>query len=77
METAADGYQLTRMDRKLIQLTQEGLPLVSRPFDVLALELGITSSEVQARFARMQAFGSCDGLRLYPITTASATKPTV
>lgn len=56
-ETAADGYQLTRMDRKLIQLTQEGLPLVSRPFDVLALELGITSSEVQARFARMQAFG--------------------
>lgn len=57
LPSEADSYQLTRMDRKLIQLTQEGLPLVSRPFHQLADQLGVTASEVQARFARMQAFG--------------------
>ena len=40
-------------DRRLIVATQGGLPLVARPYHVLAERLGIPPAEVQARLARM------------------------
>ncbi len=44
-------------DRRLIELTQAGLPLVSRPYHALARELGTDAEEVMRRFRRMQDLG--------------------
>lgn len=44
-------------DRRLIQATQAGLPLVARPFDALAETLSVPAEEVMARFARLRAVG--------------------
>lgn len=44
-------------DRRLIQATQGGLPLVARPFEALAERLGIPADEVMARLARLRALG--------------------
>lgn len=41
------------LDRRLILATQAGLPLVPRPYDVLAAQLGMTADEVQRRLAAM------------------------
>ncbi len=41
------------IDEQLVRLTQEGLPLVPRPWDVLGWRLGITPAEVRARLQRM------------------------
>ena len=46
------------VDRRLIVATQEGLPLVSRPYHALAATLGIPVAEVQARLAAMLAEGT-------------------
>ncbi|WLQ17265.1 Lrp/AsnC family transcriptional regulator [Hahella aquimaris] len=48
---------LAPLDRQLILLTQDGLPLVPRPFDALATTLGVSADEVKARFERMLANG--------------------
>lgn len=44
-------------DRKLVELTQAGLPLVSRPYDEIAQSLGIETSEVISRMKKMQDSG--------------------
>jgi len=44
---------LDDMDRRLILATQAGLPLVPRPYDVLAAQLGIEPDEVRRRLAAM------------------------
>ncbi len=44
---------LDAVDRSLIQLTQEGLPLSKRPYHELAAILEISTQEVQTRLARM------------------------
>ena len=41
------------VDRRLIVATQAGLPRVSRPYDALALELGIAADDVLRRLQRM------------------------
>jgi DNA-binding Lrp family transcriptional regulator len=41
------------LDRRLVLVTQAGLPLVPRPYDVLAEQLGISPGEVRARLADM------------------------
>jgi DNA-binding Lrp family transcriptional regulator len=45
------------LDRRLIQATQAGLPLVERPYHALAGELGIKAEEVIARMHRMIEIG--------------------
>jgi DNA-binding Lrp family transcriptional regulator len=45
-------------DRRLIVATQAGLPLVPRPFDHIAEQLGIAATEVKARLERMLALGA-------------------
>ena len=52
MESPADD-----LDRRLIIATQGGLPLVARPYDVLAAGLGVSAEEVRARLAVMLASG--------------------
>lgn len=41
------------LDRRLIAATQDGLPLVRRPYDAVGDLLGITGEEVRARLSRM------------------------
>ncbi|MCL2525018.1 MAG: AsnC family transcriptional regulator [Betaproteobacteria bacterium] len=45
------------IDRALIVATQEGLPLVSRPYHAIAGRLGIAPEEVMRRLAAMLASG--------------------
>jgi len=47
----------TAADRAIIAATQEGLPLVPRPFDHLAAQLGLDPELVKARLSDMQARG--------------------
>lgn len=44
-------------DRRLILATQAGLPLVARPYDALAQELGLPAHEVIARLQRLLELG--------------------
>jgi DNA-binding Lrp family transcriptional regulator len=41
------------IDRRLMVATQAGLPLVPRPYDALAGQLGVTADEVRRRLAAM------------------------
>tara|TARA_R110001592_G_scaffold227724_1_gene484005 strand:- start:43250 stop:43813 length:564 start_codon:yes stop_codon:yes gene_type:complete len=50
-------YPLSSIDRKLVVLTQEGLPLAPRPYHVLGVILGISADEVMARLQNMQDKG--------------------
>jgi len=45
--------QLDATDRRLIAATQQGLPLVARPYAELAGRLGLTESEVRSRLQSM------------------------
>jgi len=44
-------------DRRLIEATQAGLPLVAEPYKVIADELGLDQAEVMDRLSAMQASG--------------------
>lgn len=41
------------LDRQLVVATQAGLPLVPRPYQAIAAQLGIAEAEVRERLARM------------------------
>ena len=45
------------IDQHIIQLTQSGLPLVSKPYHTLAEQLGISADEVMTRMKSMQENG--------------------
>lgn len=47
------AFALDADDRRLIVATQAGLPLVPRPYERLAPELGMASGEVMARMRRL------------------------
>lgn len=44
---------LSPFDRRLIEATQAGLPLVERPFDAVGAQLGVTGDAVRERLAGM------------------------
>ncbi|MBB5204702.1 DNA-binding Lrp family transcriptional regulator [Inhella inkyongensis] len=48
---------LTEFERRLIQATQGGLPLVARPYEVVAEQLGCSAADVQRSFADMLTRG--------------------
>jgi siroheme decarboxylase len=48
---------LSEFDRRLIDATQGGLPLVPRPYADLAVRLGVSEAQVRARLAQMLAEG--------------------
>jgi DNA-binding Lrp family transcriptional regulator len=48
---------LDALDRALVLATQEGLPLVPRPYHEIARRLGVDASEVMARMENMLAAG--------------------
>jgi len=49
----AAGVALDAADRSLIVATQDGLPLVARPYQALADRLGMSPDEVMTRLRRM------------------------
>lgn len=49
--------QLDENDRRLIELTQEGLPLVAQPYHELARQTGMSVEDVMQRFRDMQDAG--------------------
>ncbi len=49
--------RIDALDRRLIALTQTGLPLVSQPYHALARELDTDAEEVMRRLRRMQDSG--------------------
>jgi len=48
---------LAEFERRLIEATQSGLPLVPRPYEAVAAMLGVTSDVVRERLRRMLASG--------------------
>ena len=58
-QTPEPGHNihLDDIDRKIVQLTQSGLPLVSRPYDEIANKIGISAEEVIKRMRNMQQYG--------------------
>jgi DNA-binding Lrp family transcriptional regulator len=45
------------IDQQIIQLTQTGLPLVSKPYHAIAEQLGLSADEVMQRMQAMQNSG--------------------
>ncbi|MBI3575839.1 MAG: Lrp/AsnC family transcriptional regulator [Gammaproteobacteria bacterium] len=52
-----EGNKLDATDRRIIVVTQEGLPRVSRPYHAIAAQLGVSADEVMARLRRMLESG--------------------
>lgn len=50
-------FLLDETDRKIIEITQSGLPLVSRPYDDISQRLGIDANDVISRMKNMQDSG--------------------
>jgi len=48
---------LDDIDRQIVLVTQDGLPLDPRPFEVIAIQLGMSADEVMQRMRRMQEAG--------------------
>lgn len=48
-----DVYKIADTDRAIIAATQGGLPLVSRPYDAIGSDLGLSGAEVQSRIKAM------------------------
>ena len=40
------------LDRRIVLATQAGLPLVSRPYDAIGVQVGCSGAEVRERHAR-------------------------
>lgn len=49
--------QIDEVDRRIIEVTQEGLALVARPYHAIAEQIGITAEEVMQRMQCMQDSG--------------------
>ena len=53
-------------DRKIIRATQEGLPLVMRPYDQIAQTLDLSADEVKTRFEAMLENGIIRRIAVVP-----------
>ena len=58
--------QLDSIDRAIIVATQDGLPLVARPYDAVGEAVGITGAEVRARMRAMVETGSIRRIGVVP-----------
>ncbi len=57
---------LDDVDRRLVQATQAGLPLVPRPYHAVADRMGVSSDEVMARLRSLMAQGAVRRLGAVP-----------
>ena len=61
-----DPAALDPIDRRIVQATQAGLPLVDAPYAEIASTLGLTEAEVIARMAAMQDRGAIRRIAVAP-----------
>jgi DNA-binding Lrp family transcriptional regulator len=54
---SANGFSLTDLDKKIIRILQDDLPLVEAPYESMAREVGIGEEELIARIKRMKDLG--------------------
>ncbi len=47
------GRQLDKIDKAIVVATQAGLPLVPRPYETIAVQVGVEAADVVARLRRM------------------------
>ena len=52
-----NAIQLDEIDRQIVLLTQDGLPLHSRPYEVIAKQLNRSATEVMQRMRHMHGKG--------------------
>lgn len=64
--TMDDKIVLDEIDRKIVELTQSGLPLVSRPYADIAERLGVEPAEVINRMKKMQERGVIRRIAVVP-----------
>jgi DNA-binding Lrp family transcriptional regulator len=57
LPSRGEGTQIDAVDRRIIQATQAGLPLVSRPYQAIAEQMGVEAEEVMRRMQRMVESG--------------------
>ncbi len=57
---------LDATDRRIVQATQAGLPLVERPYHAIAEQLGLEPAEVMRRIEAMQARGAIRRIAAVP-----------
>ncbi len=60
------SHVLDSLDRQLIEETQQGLPLVAKPYQQLAEKLGVSEGEVLTRMERMTERGIIRRIGLVP-----------
>lgn len=65
-EPRSQGSERAAGTRRLVAATEAGLPLCVRPFAELGRRLGLTQSDVLARFARMIEDGSVRRIAVVP-----------
>lgn len=56
-QEADETFVLDDTDRKIVEITQSGLPLISRPYDDIAQRLDLETSDVISRMRNMQHSG--------------------
>lgn len=54
---SAGGFSLTDIDKKIISILQDDLPLVEAPYELIARKIGIGEEELIARIKRMKELG--------------------
>ena len=57
MQMTDPEHRIDSLDRRIIIATQDGLPLVSRPYALIAEQLDIPVAELKQRLQRMQETG--------------------
>lgn len=61
-----DNIELDHIDREIIVATQAGLPIVSRPYDAVGEQLGISGNEVKTRMEKMLQSGKIRRIAAVP-----------
>ncbi|MCP4042486.1 MAG: Lrp/AsnC family transcriptional regulator [Gammaproteobacteria bacterium] len=57
LKPAESDTGIDAVDRRIVQATQGGLPLVARPYHAVADEVGVAAEEVMERLRRMLRLG--------------------
>ena len=66
MNAPSEPFVPDTVDRRIVVATQAGLPLVARPYDEVAREVGVPTEEVISRMTRMLAAGAIRRIGLVP-----------
>jgi len=66
MNAPVEPFVADAVDRRIVVATQAGLPLVPRPYEVVAEQVGVPAQEVMSRMRRMLAAGAIRRIGVVP-----------